>query len=109
MGMLQFIILLLAFGLLGAEQKEPKPLVKQDSSKSIKGKMTITQVLKKYTDKWMDIPGVVGTGEGRSEGKPCILVFVEAQNDTINKKIPKTAEGYKVVIEVTGTIEAFDR
>jgi hypothetical protein len=81
---------------------------KKDSTKT-KRTMTITEVIKKYTDSWMKVPGVVGTGEGESEGKPCVMIFVEKHSDTIEKKIPKTAEGYKVVIEVTGTIEALDR
>jgi hypothetical protein len=87
-----------------AEQKEPP--TKQDTTKSKKTKMTITEVLTKYTDTWMSVPGVIGTGEGKADGKPSVVVFVDHKSDTIEKKIPKTIEGYKVVIEVTGTIEA---
>lgn len=71
--------------------------------------MTITEVLKKYTDEWMAIPGVIGTGEGEADGKPAILVLVEERSDTIDKKIPKTIEGHKVVIEATGAIEALPK
>lgn len=69
-------------------------------------KMPITKVLAKYTDKWMAIPGVTGTGEGRSDGKPCIVIFTLGDPAPIKKKIPETVEGYKVTFEVTGEIEA---
>lgn len=89
------------------DRPDQNPPAKPDSTK-IKPRpaMTITQVLAKYTDEWMSIPGVIGTGEGKSDGKPSIVVFVEQRSDTIEKKIPKTVDGHPVVIEVTGTIEA---
>ncbi len=68
--------------------------------------MTITQVLEKHTDKWMRIPGVTGTGEGMSDGKPCIIVFIHKTSATIKKKIPKMVGGYTVILEVTGEIKA---
>lgn len=69
--------------------------------------MTITQALEKYTDAWMEIHGVIGTGEGRADdGKPAIIVYAERMTDTIEKKIPKSVEGYKVTIKVTGNVEA---
>jgi len=68
--------------------------------------MTITDVLKKYTDVWMKIPGVVGAGEGKSEGKPCIMVFTNGNSRLIKKKIPKTIDGHKVIFEETGEIKA---
>lgn len=67
--------------------------------------MTITEVLKKYTDTWMKISGVIGTGEGESGGKPCIKVFINKHSKLIKKKIPKNVEGYEVVLEETGTIK----
>jgi hypothetical protein len=68
--------------------------------------MSITQVLDKHTEKWLKIPGVVGTGEGRSEGKPCIMIMTDGSSKQIRKKIPKMVDGYKVVFEETGKIEA---
>ena len=70
--------------------------------------MTVSEVLKKYTVKWMKIPGVTGTGEGKSENKSSILVFIEHQTEVIKKKIPKTAGGYPVIFVETGKIEARD-
>jgi len=103
--MIQLTIVALTLSLtFCAEQKDPP--AKQDSAKVKKTKMTVSEVLAKYTDEWMSVPGVIGTGEGKTNGKPAITIFVEQRSETIEKKIPKTAEGYPVVIEVTGTIEA---
>lgn len=68
--------------------------------------MTITETLDTYTEKWLKIPGVVGTGEGKSGGKPCIMIMTSGNLKQIKKKIPKTVEGYKVVFEETGEIKA---
>ncbi len=80
----------------------------QDSThvRSTYHKMTVAEVLQKYTQKWMEIPGVTGTGEGKSGGKPCVMVLIEHKSDLIKKKIPKTIDGYKVILEETGKIEA---
>jgi hypothetical protein len=75
-------------------------------AKSSHHKMTVAEVLAKYTDTWMKIPGVTGTGEGKSDGKPCIMVFIERKSEAIKKKIPKEAGGYKVVLKETGKIQA---
>ncbi|MFI5264898.1 MAG: hypothetical protein ACHQM6_10325 [Candidatus Kapaibacterium sp.] len=75
-------------------------------TKSLHHKMPISEVLDNYTEKWLQIPGVVGTGEGQSGGKPCILVFTNGNSKVIKKKIPKTVEGYKVVFQETGKIKA---
>jgi hypothetical protein len=69
-------------------------------------KMTIAEVLKKYTDAWMKIPGVIGTGEGKTGDKPCINVFVERNSPAVKKKFPKTAGGYKVILVETGKVGA---
>lgn len=71
--------------------------------------LTIEQVQAKYTDQWMKIPGVAGTGIGEAEGKPCLKVFVAKKTLELEKKIPKIADGYPVVIEETGEFKALDR
>jgi hypothetical protein len=87
-------------------QKDPLKAADSSSHRTGKHKMSISEVLKKYTDSWMKIPGVVGTGEGKSEGKPCVIVFMNCNSKLIKKKIPKTVDGYKVVFEETGEIKA---
>lgn len=67
---------------------------------------TIEAVLKKHTDEWMSIPGVVGTGIGACEGNPCIRIFVVKKTPELLQKIPSKLEGFVVDVEETGQIRA---
>jgi hypothetical protein len=67
---------------------------------------TIQQVQEEHTDKWMALPGVVGTALGRCEGKPCILVFTADNTEQVRREIPSTVDGYPVVVQYTGEIHA---
>ena len=65
----------------------------------------IVEVLKGHAKTLMSIPGVVGAGQGLCEGKPCIKVFVIKKTPDLEEKIPKTLDGYPVVIEETGKVK----
>jgi hypothetical protein len=65
---------------------------------------SIDQVLAAHTDSLMALPGVVGTAIGLYEGERCIKVLVVDSGSGAIKKIPDHLEGYRVVVEVTGTI-----
>lgn len=69
---------------------------------------TIEQVQDAYTDEWMAIPGVEGTGIGLCGGKPCIKVYSSRTAEELQGKIPPTVEGYPVTIEETGTFRALE-
>ncbi len=69
---------------------------------------TIEAVLKEHTDEWMSIPGVVGTGIGECEGKPCIRILVAKKTPELLKKIPSKLEGFVVDVQETGEIRARD-
>ncbi len=69
----------------------------------------INEVLKEHSKAIMSMPGVAGTGQGLCEGKPCIKVFVIKKTPDLEEKIPKTLEGYPVVIAETGTVKALPR
>lgn len=69
---------------------------------------SIEAVLEAHTDSLMTIPGVVGTGIGEHQGKPCIKVMIVADSTAIRNRIPSELEGYKVIIDVTGEIKALD-
>jgi hypothetical protein len=66
---------------------------------------TITDVLARHTPELMKIPGVVGTAEGAQNGRPCILVFVRAETDSLAMAIPSSLEGFAVQIQATGDIK----
>ena len=67
---------------------------------------TIEEVLKEHTEELMSIPGVVGTGEGLCDGKPCIKVFVLKFTPELEQKILNILVGYPVEVEETGEFEA---
>ena len=59
---------------------------------------------KKLTDRVMGRPGVNGTAIGERDGKPCLKVYV---SDTGAKKaIPRSQDGFPVVVEVSGRFKA---
>jgi hypothetical protein len=70
---------------------------------------TIESVLKLHSDSLMAVMGVVGTAIGEDAGKPCIKVYVAKRTIVIETKIPKSLEGYPVVLEETGEIRAQDK
>lgn len=67
---------------------------------------TIEEVLKEHTKELMSLPGVVGTGQGLCDDKPCIKVFVIKMSRELDKKIPKVLDGYQVLMQETGEIKA---
>ena len=79
------------------------------SERSLMSSKSIGEVLKEHAKTLMSIPGVVGAGEGRCEGKPCIKVFVIEKTPELDQKIPDTLEGYPVILEETGEIKALPR
>lgn len=69
---------------------------------------TIAEVLRDVTDRVMSIPGVMGTAEGRCEGRPCIKIFVAKKTGEMLREIPSVVEGYPIAIEETGEFRAHD-
>ena len=66
---------------------------------------SIDQVLAAHTDSLMAMPGVVGTAIGLCDGERCIKVLVADSNPDTKRRIPDRLEGYRVLVEVTGTIK----
>ena len=66
----------------------------------------INSVLRAHQDELMAIPGVVGVYVGlMDDGKiPCLKVMVVKKTKGLEREIPKSLEGYPVVIEETGVI-----
>ncbi len=70
---------------------------------------TIESVLAANTDSLMSIKGVVGVGLGELKGKPCIKVMLDKKTRRVIKLIPKSLDGFSVVIEETGEFKAFKK
>lgn len=71
----------------------------------------INDVLRAHDTELLAITGVVGVYVGLlDDGKTsCLKVMVAAKSAEIERAIPKTIEGYPVVIEVTGKIEPLEK
>ena len=93
-GVLCLVALLLACG----SQEATRPQTGAMPEKSI------SNVLKEHTASLMALPGVVGTAEGKCDGKPCIKVYVKEKSPENVKQIPAEIEGYSVTIQETGEI-----
>lgn len=89
----------------GCGRQEPANQRQEGARETVKQK-TIEDVLAERTPEWMAIPGVVGTGIGECDGKPCITVLVVQATDSLKQRIPKQADGYPVRLEVSGEIRA---
>ena len=68
----------------------------------------ISEVLKVHTDELMALPGVMGVAEGKSQGKPCIKVFLVEMKPELLKQIPDTIEGYPIKIDESGELYKLD-
>ena len=66
----------------------------------------IESVLKEYTPILMALPGVVGTAQGKYQGKPCIKVFTAKMRPELLGQIPPLLDGYRVIVEETGEFRA---
>ena len=68
--------------------------------------MSITEALATHADTLMAIPGVVGVGEGRRAGAPAVQVLVVRRTPELERRVPKSVEGYPIDVVETGVIEA---
>ena len=68
----------------------------------------IEQVLERHTDSLLSLPAVVGVAQGESGGRPVIQIFVVHRTPELGARLPRTLEGYPVIIVETGEIRARD-
>jgi len=66
----------------------------------------IAQVIQEHRTSMLSIPGILGIGQGGSPDTPHITLYVRAQILANLNSIPSILEGYPVVIQETGDIEA---
>jgi len=58
---------------------------------------------RELTAKVMGHRGVVGTAIGTDGGRPCLKVYLA--DESARSGVPRKVGGYRVVVEVSGTIE----
>ncbi len=83
-------------GRAGQEERAPMP------------EKTIEAVLETHSPRLMSLPGVVGVGEGRCAGAPCVKVLVLEKTPELVERIGVVIEGYKIEVVETGEIRALD-
>jgi hypothetical protein len=66
----------------------------------------IQDVLARHTPSLMAIPGVTGTGEGRANDRPVLVVYTSHIAREARTKIPDTIEGYAVEVREIGDVTA---
>jgi hypothetical protein len=66
----------------------------------------INTVLKDHDKELLAIPGVVGVYVGLlpDDKTPCLKVMVVKESEDLKRRIPKSIEGYPVLIEKSGVI-----
>ncbi len=66
----------------------------------------INAVLKDHEKELLTIPGVVGVYIGllTDDKTPCLKVMVVKETEDLKRRIPKSIEGYPVLIEESGVI-----
>jgi hypothetical protein len=71
----------------------------------------INAVLRRHDKELLAISGVVGVYVGLlDDGKtPCLKVMVAQRSADTERAIPKSIEGFRVVIEVTGEIKPLEK
>ena len=78
----------------------------KDEVKTAMPTKDIITVQEAHTKELMAIPGVIGVYIGELDDKtPCIGVMVKKKTPELEKKIPKSLEGYPVKIDETGEIK----
>ncbi len=96
---LTFILLLPACG----QRQSPVDQTKRQDSGM---RRDINAVLKNHDKELMAIPGVVGVYVGLlpDDKTPCLKVMVAKETEDLARRIPKSLEGYPVLIEESGVI-----
>ncbi len=75
-------------------------------SEKIMPNRDINAVLRAHEDELLAIPGVAGVYVGlmADDKTPCLKVMAVKKNQDLERQVPKSLEGYPVVIEETGVI-----
>jgi hypothetical protein len=104
-GAIAIVFLTMTLGLTHCANKKVNPREGQNLMPA----KPIGEVLKLHTKEMMSIPGVVGMAQGLCNDKPCIRIYVVRKTPDLERKIPRTLDGYLVMIEETGRFHALPK
>ncbi len=96
------VIILLSVACLAAIQSPANQTGQRESMT----RKDINAVLKDHDKELLAIPGVVGVYVGllSDDKTPCLKVMVVKETEDLKRRIPKSIEGYPVLIEESGVI-----
>jgi hypothetical protein len=66
---------------------------------------SLAEVIARHAPGLMARPGVVGVGEGESDGQPCLIVFMSSPPSP-GAGLPQAIEGFPVVVRPMQPLEA---
>ena len=91
-----------------APSESPVGQTRQPESMTLRD---INAVLRDHDKELLAIPGVVGVYVGLlpDNKTPCLKVMVVKETEDLKRRIPKTLEGYPVLIEESGVIRPLNR
>lgn len=62
----------------------------------------------KEAEKLININGIAAVGQGKNNGKDCVKVFTSLPIGEIKPKLPSKIQGFDVIVEFTGPVQALD-
>ena len=65
----------------------------------------LSDVVARHAPSLLSLPGAVGLGEGQRGDSPCLIVLVACPEGEL-PDLPATLDGYPVVVERTGRLQA---
>ena len=66
-------------------------------------KSKIQEAIDKASE-WTKFDGVEGVGQGKKDGKDCIIVLVSCPPDKLSGIIPNSFKGFSIIIKEIGII-----
>ena len=64
----------------------------------------IEKACAEVTRKVIGMDGVAGTAIGLKDGRSCVKVYLERDDPRLRAKVPRSAGGVRVEVEVTGKV-----
>jgi len=68
--------------------------------------MSINAVIERHSEELLEIPGVVGVAQGAHERHTVVQILVERRTPELLAKLPRTLDGYPVVVVESGEIRS---
>jgi hypothetical protein len=68
--------------------------------------MTISAVIQRHAEELLEISGVMGVAEGARGGHRVVQILVERRTPELMAKLPRTLDGYPVVVVQSGELRS---